>query len=122
MGETPTDVSILLPLGTREKFPDLLGDLEDILSNKKNPLRIKGCGISMTSLEDVFLRITQEDIRSPNTENNNNGKSEYVKVSVSSPESSMKKMLLTGNYPPPNWTTHFKLLFQMKVCCDKYQS
>lgn len=43
----------LLPSEQRNKFPDLF----DILEQKKQQLCISGIGVSITTLEEVFLRL-----------------------------------------------------------------
>ena len=126
VSETPTDLSVLLPLGTRDKFADLLADIEGVVAEKNNQLKIRGFGISMTSLEDVFLRITQDDIAPShysslgansinNISNNDNNKNNDIKVKMKSTQGSMTQPLLAGRHRAPNWKRHFSVLSQMKV-------
>jgi ABC-type multidrug transport system ATPase subunit len=58
--ETDNEIVMLLPLHTVKLFPTLLRRIEEEINQNKT-LGIEGYGISMTSLEDVFLKITHED-------------------------------------------------------------
>lgn len=51
-----SDMHIQLPFGNEGAFPDLFTDLDASLAQ----LRVKGYGVAVTTLEQVFLRITED--------------------------------------------------------------
>ncbi len=57
LSSSENDTSILLPLDSVDKFPELFVELEQ----HKQKLRIASFGVSMTTLEDVFITITKAD-------------------------------------------------------------
>ena len=50
------DMSIQLPFGQESLFPDLFTDLDGALAE----LSVRGYGVAVTTLEQVFLRITED--------------------------------------------------------------
>ena len=51
-----SDMHVQLPFGTEPRFPDLFAELDESLVR----LGVKGYGIAVTTLEQVFLRITED--------------------------------------------------------------
>ena len=51
-----SDMHIQLPFGSEAAFPDLFTELDESLAQ----LEVKGYGVAVTTLEQVFLRITED--------------------------------------------------------------
>jgi ABC-type multidrug transport system ATPase subunit len=76
--ETDTELSVMLPLSDVKHFARMFADLEAEIKRKESGLQ--SYGISMTTLEDVFLAITHDSrhinrhksTAHPNNNNNNN--------------------------------------------------
>nr|ASS36015.1 ABCA3 [Samia ricini] len=74
-----SELTYILPNEYVSTFPNLLRELED----KKENLRISSYGLSVTSLEEVFMKAGAEDIVENATKRNNNVTSENDNVIVS---------------------------------------
>nr|CAH7743826.1 unnamed protein product [Callosobruchus chinensis] len=55
------ELSFILPHNAVENFPNLFSAIEQEINNKNSKLGISSYGVSMTTLEEVFLHLERED-------------------------------------------------------------
>ncbi len=56
--EADDEFSFELPMASRERFPELFGELE----RNSQELGVKSFGVGMTTLEEVFLRLASVSV------------------------------------------------------------
>ncbi|PNF40610.1 ATP-binding cassette sub-family A member 3 [Cryptotermes secundus] len=78
----------MLPSEQRNNFPRLF----DILEQNKQQLCISGIGVSITTLEEVFLRVGKEAVDELDGQTNSESDVEYTKLYGSSEALTFKKM------------------------------
>lgn len=111
VSETTTDCSILLPMEEVEVFPKLLAGLE--AESQKKALKIRSFGVSMTTLEDVFMKITNED-EGENEEEaaEDNGRSSKIDINKIKQED---LPLLSKDAQPSGFQLQLKSLLKKKL-------
>nr|XP_021189995.2 phospholipid-transporting ATPase ABCA1 [Helicoverpa armigera]WRX06182.1 ABCA1 [Helicoverpa armigera] len=66
-----SELTYILPSDNVSKFPEMLKEFEA----KKEALGVSSYGLSVTSLEEVFMKAGAEDVESPSAKSNNHGSS-----------------------------------------------
>lgn len=124
-GESARDISMLLPTETVQSFAPLFARLETAKSEGR--LGIKSFGISMTTLEDVFLKIANDEIETNSkdaaelTINPEVTREERPSLSKAEVElsNSQKNVQTTGEFvskhKPAHFGQQFKILFKKRV-------
>lgn len=64
------ELSFILPHNAVEKFASLFSAIEQEINNKHSKLGISSYGVSMTTLEEVFLHLEREDEETDDTMDN----------------------------------------------------